>query len=83
VLTSLGRGRRFVVAAALSLVVFGTLTFAAGVVTLTRSHPYAVYYPLLLVGFLSAVVPLGVMPAIRRRYEEVELRTMRAHDVGR
>ena len=82
VLTSLGRGRRFVVAAAISLVVFGTLTFAAGVVTLTRSHPYAVYYPLLLVGFLSAVVPLGVMPAIRRRYEEVELRTMRAHDVG-
>jgi hypothetical protein len=45
--------------------------------------PYSVYYPLLLVGFLSAVVPLGVLPAIRRRYQELELRTMRAHDLGR
>lgn len=83
VFTSLGRARRFVVAAATTLVVVGTLMFAAGVVALTRSQPYAVYYPLLLVGFLSAVVPLGLMPAIRRRYEEVELRAMRAQDVGR
>ena len=67
----------------MSLVVFGTLTFTASIVALTRSHSYAVYYPLLLVGFLSAVVPLGLMPAIRRRYEEVELRTKRAQDVGR
>jgi hypothetical protein len=82
VLTSLGRARRFVVATAKSLVLFGVLAFIAGIVAVTESQPYAVYYPLLLCGFLSAIVPLGIMPAIRRRYEEIELRTMRAQDVG-
>lgn len=83
VLTSLGRARRLVIAAAGTLVVFGTIAFVAGVAALTRSQPYAVYYPLLLIGFLSAIVPLGLMPAIRKRYEEIELRTMRAHDLLR
>lgn len=81
-LTSLGRGRRFVTGAATSLMVCGTLAFVAGVVAVTKSQPYAVYYPLLLIGFLSTVVPLGLMPAIRKRYEEIELRTMRARDLG-
>jgi hypothetical protein len=81
-LASLGRARRFVITAAGALVVFGTIAFAGGLVALGSSQTYAVYYPLLLVGFLSAVVPLGLLPAIRKRYEEIELRTMRAHDLG-
>jgi hypothetical protein len=83
VLTSLGRARRFVTAATGTLVTLGTLAFVAGVAALAQSESSAVYYPLLLVGFLSAVVPLGVLPVIRKRYEEIELRTMRAHDLGR
>ncbi len=83
VLTSLGRARRFVITAAGALVVFGAIAFVGGVAALSWSQPYSVYYPLLLVGFLSAVVPLGVLPVIRRRYQELELRTMRAHDLGR
>jgi hypothetical protein len=82
VFTSLGRARRFVVATATALALFGVLAFIAGIVALTESQPYAVYYPLLLGGFLSAIVPLGLMPAIRKRYEEIELRAMRAQDLG-
>jgi len=82
VLTSLGRAKRFVTILGASLVVGGTLAFVSGVVALSRSQPYPVSYPLLFVGFLAAVVPLGFMPSIRRRYQEIELRRMRAHDLG-
>jgi hypothetical protein len=81
VLTSLGRARRVVTAAATGLVVVGIAAFLTGIVALTWSQSYAVYYPLLLCGFLSTVIPLGLLPTIRRRYEAVELRAMRAQDL--
>jgi hypothetical protein len=79
-LASRGRARRFVTIAIGALALGGTVAFAAGVVALSRSQPYAVYYPLLLIGFLATVIPLCLRPSIRRRYEEIELRRMRAHD---
>jgi hypothetical protein len=82
ILTSLGRARRIVTLATTALVVGGTVAFVAGIVAVAQARPYAVYYPLLLIGFLAAVVPLGLLPSIRRRYDEIELRTMRAHDLG-
>jgi hypothetical protein len=81
VLASRGRAKRFVTLAIVSLAIGGTLAFAVGVVALSRSQPYVVYYPLLLIGFLATVISLGVRPSIRRRYEEIELRRMRAHDL--
>jgi hypothetical protein len=81
VLASRGRAKRFVTIAILSLAIGGALAFGAGVVALSSSQPYAVYYPLLLIGFLATVIPLGLRPSIRRRYEEIELRRMRAHDL--
>ncbi len=82
VLASRGRAKRFVAIAIAFLAIGGTLAFAAGVVALSRSQPYAVYYPLLLLGFLAAVVSLSLRPSFRRRYEEIELRRMRAHDLS-
>ena len=81
VLTSLGRARRVVTAAATALVAVGVVAFLAGIVALSRSQSYAVYYPLLLCGFLGAVIPLGLLPTIRRRYQDLELRAMRAQDL--
>jgi hypothetical protein len=82
VLASRGRAKRFVTIAIVSLAIGGTLAFAAGVIALSRSQPYNVYYPLLLIGFLAAVIPLGLRSSIRRRYEAIELRRMCAHDLG-
>lgn len=83
VFTSLGRARRFVIASTTSLIAFGALAFAAGIVAFMSARSYSSLYPfLLLLGFLSSVVPLGLLPVIRKRYEEIELRTMRAHDIG-
>jgi hypothetical protein len=83
VLTSLGRARRFVIASATSLIAFGTLAFLAGIAAFVSARSYSSAYPvLLLLGFVSSVVPLTLLPTIKTRYEEIELRTMRAHDLG-
>jgi len=81
-LTSLGRARGFVIATAKALIVFGAAAVVAGLVAVALSQPYSVFYPLLLVGVIACTVPLGLLPTIRRRYEEIEFRAMRAHDVG-
>jgi hypothetical protein len=82
VLTSLGRGRRVVTIAAQLLIVGGAVAFAIGLVVAAHGQPYTAYYPLLLTGFLATVIPFSVMPAIRKRYEEIELRAMRARDLA-
>lgn len=82
VLTSLGRARRFVIASTSLLTAFGVVAFIGGIVAFASSGSYSSFYPmLLLLGFLTSVVTLGLLPVIRKRYEEIELRTMRAHDL--
>lgn len=82
VLASLGRARRFVIGAATLLIVLGALSFVAGLAGYAWLPRYSVSYPLLLLlGFVTSVVPLGLLPAIRKRYEQIELRAMRAHDL--
>ncbi len=82
VLTSLGRARRLVMALTLGLIAVGALALVGGLIAFAASQPYAVFYPLLLIGVLALAVPLGLLPTIRRRYAEIELRTMRAFDIG-
>ena len=57
------------------------LALAAGVAAWSASQPYAVYYPLLLVGLLGTVIPLGLRPSLKRRYQDLELRRMQAMDL--
>ena len=81
-LTSLGRARRFVIVLAMSLIAVGATSFIAGMIAFAWSQPNSLFYPLLLVGSIACIVPLGLLSSIKRRYEEIELRTMRAHDIG-
>jgi hypothetical protein len=76
-----GRARRFVLGSARALIAVGVVTFVAGAVAWTRGQPYAVYYPLLLVGGITALVLGTALPALRKRYEAQELRRMRALDL--
>jgi len=46
------------------------------------SQPRYVWYPLLMIGGLSAVVGFVILPAARRRYAADELRRIAAMDVG-
>jgi hypothetical protein len=76
-LCTLGRGRRFV-AGLLALGVAGLALLAVGLVALALGQPYAVWYPLLLMGVLDPVLAFSLLPTARRRFEEIELRRMRA-----
>ncbi len=80
VLASLGRGRRLVLAGLVALGVSGLLLLTLGALALALGQPYEVWYPLLLMGVIDSVVPFSLLPSVRRRFEELELRRMRALD---
>jgi hypothetical protein len=79
-LVTRGRARRFVFGALATLVTVGVATFAAGVLAVLLHQPYAVYYPLLLIGAMDALLPLVAWRTARHRYEEHEMRRMQALD---
>jgi hypothetical protein len=64
----------------LALGASGLASLAVGLVALALDQPYAVWYPLLLMGVLDPVLAFSLLPSARRRFEEIELRRMRALD---
>lgn len=82
VLGGLGRARRFVMALLVLATLCGVAGLALGVVALGLGQPFAVCHPILLGGVITAVVSGGLLPVMRRRYEQVELRRMTAMDVA-
>ena len=81
-LAGFGKARRFVLTLNACLVGLGATSLVAGVIALALGQPYAVYYPLLLGGIVLTAVCGGIWPAIRRGYEQRELRRMAAMDAG-
>ena len=75
-----GKARRFVLAAMSGLIVLGVVVTGVGIAAVAMGQPYAVYYPLLLAGGLSAILPAAMFPTIRKRYAERELRKIQAAD---
>ncbi len=59
----------------------GALLLPIGLYAMLRGQPYAVYYPLLLIGGLCLILATVILPGVRRRYAELELRRMQAMDV--
>lgn len=82
VLTSLGRARKLVVTLAVTVAVVGGAMCLLGIAVFASGGSPSASAPLLLVGILGSVLPLVLLPTIRRRYQDIELRTMRAHDVA-
>ena len=81
-LSGLGRGRKFVIGICWSSIVFGVVCLVVGLVAVAVSQPYVVYFPLVLIGVLSTVIMSSILPTIRRKFEDVELRRMEAMDVS-
>jgi hypothetical protein len=81
-LSGMGRGRKVAIGICWFAIVFGSVCLAAGLVAVAMSQPYVVYFPLLLIGFLSTVIMSSVLPSTRKRFENAELRRMEAMDVS-
>lgn len=82
IFAGIGKCRRFVLSLMIVWLVFGVICLVFGVVALLSKQPYAVYYPLLLFGFLSTLLSACLCRGVRKRYEEIELRKMAAKDVS-
>ncbi len=81
-LGSLGKARGLVLGIMKSMMAVGVACLALGSVAVTRGQPYGVYYTFLLFGAICAFVPAGAQRNLRRRYEEMELRKMKALDAS-
>jgi hypothetical protein len=79
-LAGAGRARSFVLGGLKALMAAGVVGLALGIYAFSQSAPYGTYYPLLLLSVIALAVPAMSLPGVRRRYEEVELRRMRALD---
>ena len=60
----------------------GVLALTAGVVAVLQHQPYAVVFPLLLLGVLATSICGGLLPIVRRRYAELEMRRLEAADAA-
>jgi hypothetical protein len=79
-LAGTGRARRLVLGLLKFMIAGSAAALLLGGLALAAGQPYAVYYPLLLLGVLGVAVPAGLLGTLRKRYEQLELRRMSAFD---
>jgi hypothetical protein len=80
ILAPRGRAKGLIMSLAVIIIAAGITTLLIGLAALTMGQPYGVYYPLILTGGLSALLWGWMLPAMKRRYAEVEMRRMGALD---
>jgi hypothetical protein len=75
-----GLARRFVVVTAWLLIALGTVSAFAGILALILKQPYAVWFPLLLIGFLLlSIIPYRLRTYLKQ-YAALEMRRIAAID---
>jgi hypothetical protein len=74
------KARRLVLTTMLALVGLCIVSLVTGGITLVVRQPYAVLFPLLLIGVILVAVFGSGYRTTRRGYEETELRKMHALD---
>ncbi len=75
-----GKARGFVLGSANTLLVVGIAALGGGVMALAMAQPYAVYYPLLLLGIIIVAVVGTLRRTLTARYEQLELKRMQSMD---
>lgn len=82
VLVGRGRCRRLVMAVFYGAFVVSGVLMAIGIAAVVLSQPWHVYYPVVLTGFIGAVVLGSCLPTARKRYDQIEFRKMQALDAN-
>ena len=83
-LIGMGKARRLAFSLVYGIFIFGVISLVLGIAAVILSQPYAVYYPLLLLGLMSPIIAIifgSLRNLIRKRYEEIELRKIDAMDI--
>jgi fucose permease len=62
-------------------IVSGLCLLVVGLIALLAKQPYHVWYSFLLSGFLITVILSGLLPAMRNRFIQNEMRQMSAKDL--
>lgn len=78
VLAPRGKGKAIVIGGMFVMVAIGVSSLVTGAVVAFGGAPYIVYYPLLLIGFVLSVVTGPLIPVVRRRYREADVRRLEA-----
>lgn len=81
IVSARGKARGFALGSANALFVIGMISLVGGVVALATAQPYAVFYPLLLIGIIVVVVFGKLRGSLTARYEQLELKRMQSMDV--
>lgn len=77
-----GKGKPFVFGMLFLGAAVGAAALAFGLAALVGGQPYAVWYGPLLIGVLLVGLSVPFVFVMRARYREVELRRMRAQELG-
>lgn len=78
-----GVARGFVLSLHTGIVLVGVVVLIAGIVALSVGQPYAVWYPLLLLGAIVACVFGGLLPVTRGMYKRAEQNKLEAEELRR
>jgi hypothetical protein len=82
ILAPRGRAKNVMVPLAVIVMGAGITTLVIGLVAVAMGQPYGVYYPLILTGGLAALLWGMMVPAMKRRYSEMEMRRISALDAA-
>ncbi len=82
ILASRGEARSLVLAVLRGMLAVGIASLAALAVGWWSGQPSAVLFLFFLVGVICSAVPAGLLGTVRRKYEELELRRMKALDAS-
>ena len=78
-----GKARGFVMGLFVSMLAAGIVTLAVGIVAVAIGQPYAVWYPLVLLGGIMSIVTASILPGVRMRYRQAEARRLEAAELRR
>ncbi len=78
-----GRGRGLILGGFTFFVIIGAIHLAAGLFALISGQPYGIWYPLVLLGGIMTAVFGMLLPVVRQRYREAEMRDMQTGGTGR
>jgi len=80
-LTAWGRAQRFAMMALSAILFIGVAALVIGGIALLQAQPYAVFYPLLLLGGICTVLSLVLRKPVKQTYRNQEMRKIKSMDM--